>query len=393
MTDAESTETSEERDENTPNCRFVWVDGKRAEIKPTPADFAISQLSDELDELGETVNFSRFIGSVIQFHRRDDTLAREERYYDERLDEFGVELPSDTFDGRVGGKNNFFSVDEHQNLQRSKIEATVPHQIAEAYDELPPSERRKGWWMTNAIIAYCKSPFESRVERVATKRQLVTTLEGRDVPDPTNAYERIRDGEIYPEVHAEVFDVEDDWTEINWSEVSNPAYYSDKIDWGGTPDLSKLPHDKSHRAPAVAAYVSSFASPYEPDVKDEFAGMIVKDLDGEGEVEPHGRPFVTLSGVETFVHELNGDYTTDDGRDAVMDLTIEYLSDSGIRIVELVDADETRKGLAQELTSICNRPSSSFSPPKALKVVTGGQVGSVEEASRTQLEKAINYVE
>lgn len=302
--------------ENT-TSQLAWVEDDTDKIKASISTDVAVEVRELADEMDSSMTQSLILGAAVQDKAHDDELARVEDYLDKRLEAEGV--PPSLLETAENKK----SVSEWQDDDKYRFRAQLPMAIVDMIGDNAPSERRKGWWATNALIAYLESPYESRFTRVETKRQVLTLLDGGDVSDEemTSVMSGIRAGYQFQNVHDVLFGeggrrVIQDVSSVDWRSASRDELVLEK-----NQDLSKLAKTKDVRTEAIKAWVRG------------------RDTS------------VSYSAVDTMVDEMNPDYSTESTLYDIKESVWDFANESDD--VDVPDAE--RDELVERLQMKCRR--------------------------------------
>lgn len=202
------------------NTSMMWHFGAKTEFGSKNLAPRAMDLVSEMDSKGLTTSKSRVVGTAIQFVNPSGYLARRERHLEEALEKKGVNVRKSNIYTLTGDRTlvesypycDFVSDEEWEDDdfgQRSKF--SLPEQIADGIESACDksenyNRKQKARFVSDAIIAFNWSVFRDLVERIETKEQLLRKVRGEDVTEPTRAYENIRDGVWFEDIHNSVFD-------------------------------------------------------------------------------------------------------------------------------------------------------------------------------------------
>lgn len=217
---------------------MYWVSDNSDSIESRKWAFRVHQLLNAKADETETVTRSRYVGAAIQFFNPTGYLRRREEELDAQLEQGGVSIGKSQLP-TLNRENNYFesvnanlvSAHEYGRLEEvdspteaefpaKRREVSVPESVKQsAYDAVDDSDNYNRnqlvRFVSNCILAYDASAFSCLAERVETKEQLLKTVRGERVEEPTPVFRKIRDGDVFESVQVDVFGREEMVSSLN----------------------------------------------------------------------------------------------------------------------------------------------------------------------------------
>lgn len=288
--------------ENKNRPQLVWLAGDSYKLTSTKYAQRAFDILSSYEQQYETLTKSQVAGIALEYVLPPEAIQDWEDSVDARLDESDVQslpLPLDAepvknnnFERYFNGHHaEFVGEFEFSDIKNDSAQITIPSRLKSAVDDaVDRADQYHGnnkWrFISNTILAWDASPFMDVIDRVRTKQQLLQASRGEEVENPTEVFEKIRDGELFEELQEVV-----EQAGANTGDITDIEPEDDVVlEEGEEPVWSELPQSPSARLGPFLAVLRRFAE----GGTDGFSeGLIKANFDerngGEGDGE-YGHP-------------------------------------------------------------------------------------------------------